>query len=374
MITKKIISNSDVWLEGKAIDQFNKTAELPNIKHAVAFPDLHPGKGIPIGASFVSEDMIYPHLIGNDIGCGIGLWQTNLKVHKLKIDKAFKKFTKFDKIEIDSNNAKNLLKSKNLATNFFSNALGTIGSGNHFLELTKFEEICDEKIFKELNLNKQNALILVHCGSRSLGSVVLRKYTDKFGGLGATIDSIPAQNYLEEHNQACDWATINRQLIAEKTMKILNCKGKLITDSMHNILKQYHENLWIHRKGATDILTNQIAVIAGSRGTFSYLVRAKNANIETAFSIAHGAGRKWQRSEVKQRLSAKYKVIDLQKTALKSRVICEDRQLLYEEAPQAYKKIDNVIKALKDANLITVIAKLRPIITYKKGVEKYDSK
>ena len=374
MITKKIISNSKVWLEGKAIDQFNITAKLPNIKHAVAFPDLHPGKGIPIGAAFISENMIYPHLIGNDIGCGISLWQTNLKVHKLKIDKTFKKLSKFDQININENNATKLLNLKNLSHNFFRSALGTIGSGNHFLELTKFEEICDKDLFNKLNLNRQNALILVHCGSRSLGSMVLNKFTNEFGGKGAEINSIEAKNYLNEHNQACNWATINRKLIAEKTCKILHCEGKLITDSMHNILKQFNNNLWIHRKGASDILENNITIIAGSRGTFSYLVKAKNASLDTAFSIAHGAGRKWQRSEVKQRLSAKYKVIDLQKTTLNSRIICNDRQLLYEEAPQAYKNIDDVIKTLKDANLITVIAKLRPLITYKRGILPNDSK
>ena len=83
----RIITSSKVWMEGLALNQFNKTAELAGFEYAVAFPDLHPGKGIPIGAAYIANNIIYPHLIGNDIGCGIGLWQTNIKSHKVKLDK-----------------------------------------------------------------------------------------------------------------------------------------------------------------------------------------------------------------------------------------------------------------------------------------------
>jgi len=106
-------------------------------------------------------------------------------------------------------------------------------------------------------------------------------------------------------------------------------------------------------------------LIPGSRGTFSYLVEPtaeQNANLH---SIAHGAGRKWARSDCKDRLSEKYDVESLQHTDLGSRVICEDKDLIYEEAPQAYKNIDAVVKDLVESGLVKVIAVFRPLITYK---------
>ncbi len=367
MNTKRIITNEKVWLEGKAVDQFNHTAGLENMQHAVAFPDLHPGRGIPIGAAFISKEKIYPHLIGNDIGCGIGLWQTDLKIHKIKLDKFYKKMNKFAQAEYPQNKIDQLLEINQLPKDFYTSALGTIGSGNHFAELLKFETINDEMLFSQLNLNHQQMLIMVHCGSRNLGSTILHDYTKKYEGKGINSNENDAQNYLQRHNQACDWAKINRHIIAEKIMQILHCSGNFVSDTMHNMLSPLTNNLWLHRKGAADALDNNAVVIAGSRGDFSYLVKANNPSYDSAFSLAHGAGRKWQRSEVKQRLSHKYKVKELQKTKLGSRVICSDRQLLYEEAPQAYKNISDVIEALVEADLITVIAKLRPLLTYKKG-------
>lgn len=106
-------------------------------------------------------------------------------------------------------------------------------------------------------------------------------------------------------------------------------------------------------------------MIPGSRGTFSYLVEPIGEQKDNAYSLAHGAGRKWKRSEAKSHLSHKFKVEDLRQTALGSRVICEDKDLLYEEAPQAYKNIDIVIQDMLDAGLIRVIAIFRPVITYK---------
>ena len=107
-------------------------------------------------------------------------------------------------------------------------------------------------------------------------------------------------------------------------------------------------------------------MIPGSRGTYSYLVQPTREQTENAYSLAHGAGRKWKRSEAKGNLSRRYRVEDLTKTNLGSRVICEDKNLLYEEAPQAYKNIDIVIQDMVDEGLINVIAIYRPVITYKK--------
>lgn len=120
---------------------------------------------------------------------------------------------------------------------------------------------------------------------------------------------------------------------------------------------------WLHRKGATPS-DQEIVIIPGSRGSFSYLVMPTGPQESNAFSLAHGAGRKWKRTDIKSRLS-NYSIGDFTHTSLGSRVICEDKNLLYEEAPQAYKKIDSVVDDLVNEGLIKIIAILRPVITYK---------
>ena len=106
-------------------------------------------------------------------------------------------------------------------------------------------------------------------------------------------------------------------------------------------------------------------VIPGSRGDYSYLVEPV-ASEASLWSLAHGAGRKWMRSECRERLSRRYAIEQLARTALGSRVICDDRDLIFEEAPEAYKSIGTVIAALQGAGLIRVLARLKPLLTYKK--------
>ncbi len=121
---------------------------------------------------------------------------------------------------------------------------------------------------------------------------------------------------------------------------------------------------WLHRKGAVSSNSDMV-IIPGSRGSFTYLVSPIGKQENSCFSLAHGAGRKWKRSDSKGRLKRKYNCESLLKTDLGSKVICNDKKLLYEEAPQNYKNISIVIDDLKNAGLIKVIAILKPLITYK---------
>jgi release factor H-coupled RctB family protein len=108
-------------------------------------------------------------------------------------------------------------------------------------------------------------------------------------------------------------------------------------------------------------------VIPGSRGTLSYLVLPTGETDHSLATLAHGAGRKWSRGETKGRLVERFRPEDLKRTPLGGWVVCEDKDLLYEEAPQAYKDVDVVVRDLVDAGLVTIIATLAPVITYKKG-------
>ena len=248
-------------------------------------------------------------------------------------------------------------------------AIGSIGSGNHFAEIQRIEKIIDDTLFEALDLDKSKVLLMIHSGSRGLGNTILRRHLDQCGAAGIDPDSSEGQNYISEHDRACAWAANNRQVVADRILELIGGKSELVCEAFHNILSPLENGRWIHRKGAVEACEKPV-VIAGSRGTFSYLVMPQNSGLDNAFSLAHGAGRKWKRNEVKARMSHKYKIQSLQQTDLGSRVICHDRQLIYEEAPQAYKNIETVIDALEDAKLIKVIAILRPVITYKKGDKK----
>lgn len=360
--TVKIIASEKTWIEDDAIQQLKTTAQLHGMTRVVGLPDLHPGRGTPIGAAFMSKSWIYPHLVGNDIGCGMGLWKTDLSVHKLKLDTWVSKLDNLDE-PWDGDTSK-WLSDYQLDSTSFDHSLGTIGGGNHFAELQKIESILDETVFETLGLSTKHFYLLVHSGSRGLGEFILRKHTD--GQAGLLEKSPEAIDYLAEHDKAVKWARVNRSLIAYRFLNCLKGEGAQVLDVFHNTVEPYSEDnqpYWLHRKGATPS-DRGLVVIPGSRGSFSYLVIPTGSQSANAYSLAHGAGRKWKRTDAKSKLS-KFRLNDLTHTDLGSRVICEDKDLIFEEAPQAYKKIDSVVSDLVNEGLIKVIAILRPVITYK---------
>lgn len=357
-----IIASDQNWIEGDAIRQLEITAALPGMERAVGLPDLHPGKGIPIGAAFLSKGIIYPHLVGNDIGCGMGLWQTDLSASKFKLDKSVRKLTGFE--EPWGEDAAQELVAYGLPEDLWPYALGTIGSGNHFAEFQRVEKVFDTALFEQNGLNKQSLKLLVHSGSRGLGQSILERHARKYGGEGLSVGAEEFDKYISLHNQAVSWAELNRRVIAKRFMGALRMDGERMLDICHNSVTP-HDGGWLHRKGAAPS-DKGLVVIPGSRGTLSYIVHPRLGTCDLSLcSLAHGAGRKWKRSDVKGRLSKRYAVSDLTHTPLGGRVICEDKALIFEEAPEAYKDVAVVIADLERAGLIDVVATLRPLITYK---------
>lgn len=361
-----LIASDKSWIEGEALRQLEMTANLPGMRRAVGLPDLHPGKGIPIGAAFLSAGVLYPHLVGNDIGCGMGLWQTEIASSKFKLDKSVKKLTGFE--EVWDGDTDTALRSHNLPETLWPNALGTIGSGNHFAEFQRVDTVFDQALFDDSGLNKGAIALLVHSGSRGLGQSILERHTRKFRGGGLDVGTEAFTEYVKTHNQAVSWAELNRKIIARRFMGALGTTGPRLLDICHNSVTPHEDNFsggWLHRKGAAPS-DRGLVVIPGSRGTLSYIVRPRPEAADFSLcSLAHGAGRKWKRSDAKGRLSKRYSVSDLTRTALGGRVICEDKALMFEEAPEAYKDVAVVISDLETAGLIDVVASLRPVITYK---------
>lgn len=378
-ITPKVslIASADTWIEGLAIQQLIKTSELTGMQRVAGMPDLHPGRGYPIGAAFFVKNKIYPALVGNDIGCGMSLWQSSAKVSKVNLTKMAKQFGNVEQPLDDSwsqviETRKN---EKNIHTHQHDRALGTIGGGNHFAEFQAITDVYDNTALTALGLDKKHLQLLVHSGSRGLGQSILVEHITQHNHNGLSVDDKDFTPYITQHDEAVRWAELNRELIAQRFLAAIRAKGNCVLDINHNLVSAKTINAcdgWLHRKGATPSDKGYV-VIPGSRGDYSYLVKplpaqnqdSQNTLNTSLFSLAHGAGRKWKRGECHGRLSHKYKREDLYQTALGSRVICGNKELLYDEAPQAYKKCETVISDMVDAGLITVVAKLRPVLTFK---------
>jgi len=361
----RLIASPSNWIEGAAVRQLEKTASLPGMRLAVGLPDLHPGKGSPIGAAFAVEGYVYPALVGNDIGCGIGLWRTGLSARKLKREVWADRLRNLDNAW--DGDAREFLGARGIEPSGCEHCLGTIGSGNHFAELQAVESIASPESCEQLGVTGDAVYLCVHSGSRGFGEAILREHVAQFGSGGLAAGTGAADQYLARHDHARHWASANRELVAVRMFERLKTVGTRLVDVCHNWVEQRDvagHRCWIHRKGAAPS-TGGAVIIPGSRGAFTYIVVPKEPGEQSAFSLAHGAGRKWSRSDSRARLEKRFSAKDLTRTELGSHVICEDKELLYEEAPQAYKNITIVIDDLVKAGLVEVLAVLKPLVTYK---------
>lgn len=361
----RLFASSNGWIEGEALRQLYAVAKFEGMRLAAGFPDLHPGKGSPVGAAFVTEGIIYPYVIGGDIGCGMALFKTDLVQRDIKLNRWAD--LRFDLEHPWEGDVQEVLAASELESTEFDQALGTLGGGNHFAELQMVDEVLDARAFKLFGLGKQQLVVLVHSGSRGLGESILRDYVDEHQARGSDAESFAVAAYLQGHDLAVGWAKVNRGLLAQRFVQQLGAEADLLWDGCHNsITSREHEGetVWVHRKGAV-AAEGEAVVIPGSRGSLSYLVKPLGDGESRAWSLAHGAGRKWARSEARQRMRERFGMHQLTQTPLGGRVICEERDLLYEEAPAAYKNIEDVVQELVDAGLASVIATFRPLLTYK---------
>ena len=359
----KLYATAGSWLEQRALDQLATVSALAEVFQTCAFPDLHPGKGIPICVAVATRKIIYPHIVGNDIGCGMALFATDIETRSFKMDRVWRQFDRYPTFaDIPIGGVR--------AIDQLDPALGTIGGGNHFAELTTIESIEEAGVLAQLGLTTGQLCILVHTGSRGMGDAILRQAITQFQAQqGLDVDSQGAAWYVREHDRALSWAAENRAQVAQRCLAAIGVKdsSRLVVDLVHNGLEQYllsGKSAWVHRKGAAKADTGPV-IIPGSRGSHSYLVQSLKADENSLFSLAHGAGRKWQRSATAGKLGARYTISSIRHTRLGSHVFCRDRSLLFEEAPEAYKNIDRVIADLVHFGLVRVIARFRPVLTVK---------
>lgn len=361
MNRSRVVASPSSWIEGEALRQLDATAALCGVQWAVGMPDLHPGKGHPIGAAVHCDGVVYPHLVGSDIGCGMALFASTTRVRKFNGQRAAKKLHGLE--DAWSGDADAMLSAHGVVDRAHLAALGTIGGGNHFAEVQAVDDVADREAFGGLGIDRDCVLLLVHSGSRGFGDKILRAHTDVRGAEPLVVGTDDAIAYLRAHDDAVSWGRANRAVIAERFGAALGLELRVVLDVCHNSVTE-RDGGWLHRKGAAPHDRGAV-VIPGSRGALSYLVRPTGDGAQCGYSLAHGAGRKWKRSEARARMRERYRMGDLVTTDLGSVVICEDKDLLFEEAPEAYKKIERVVADLVENGACEIVATTRPLLTYK---------
>eukprot|EP01006_Ploeotia_vitrea_P029746 TRINITY_DN62224_c0_g2_i1.p1 TRINITY_DN62224_c0_g2~~TRINITY_DN62224_c0_g2_i1.p1 ORF type:complete len:530 (+),score=53.37 TRINITY_DN62224_c0_g2_i1:42-1631(+) len=411
----------DSLVEGEAIKQLHQVGTLPGVKIVVGMPDLHPGRGFPIGAAVASEGQFYPHLVGNDVGCGMLLAETELKQKKANVDKMA---SKLHDLEFGfEGDTEPFLKQFGAKATECDKQLGSIGGGNHFAELQEVHEVIDRETFDSMKLSEEKLYLLVHSGSRGLGAQIFDSHMSKNGPTSLLDTSEDAKVYFEKHDNAVQWARANRFVIATRFCAQLSAPDfRPILDICHNsVLKKPWSldtqpkdtptstttttstqsasqpdeqdkskdeqepsstadstdiatatsevgccNYWLHRKGAAPADCG-VVVIPGSRGHHSYLVKpVESAGEKCGYSVAHGAGRRWARGHALQHAEGKgHQKSQYTTTKLGSKVICEDKTIMFEEAPDAYKDIDEIVTDLVENGIVSVVAIFKPLVTYK---------
>jgi len=434
-----------------APEQVANVATLPGIvRVSMAMPDIHWGYGFPIGgvAAFDEEEgVVSPGGVGYDINCGVRLLRTDLTVEDMRpkirevVDTLFANIPSgvgakgrlrltvgelnevldrgarwavehgygwhddLDRIEegggmksADSSKVSHKAKSRGLPQ------LGTLGAGNHFLEVQVVEKVYIPEIAKKFGITGEGQItVMIHTGSRGLGHQVatdyirvmeeaLRKYGIKVPDMQlacAPARSREVEDYFGAMCAAANYAFTNRQLIThwvrESFRKVFETDPEdlgmeVVYDVAHNIAK-YEEHvvdgkrrmLYVHRKGATRAFpagrpelsgvyrdVGQPVLIPGDMGTASYvLVGTERALHETFGSTCHGAGRVLSRAAAKRRFWGR----DVQKKLMGEGIYLRaaDMRVVAEEAPDAYKDVGDVVEAVEGAGISRIVAKLRPI-------------
>ena len=379
-------------IEDTAMAQAENLARHPALRHHVALmPDCHCGIGMPIGGVIAAKDAVIPAAVGVDIGCGMIAVETNIPAEKLE-DMRFRRAIhsrikelvpvgegKMHKDPQAWDGFEEYIDTKGvdaqLITKLDRHNLGTLGGGNHFIEIQKSDS--------------GFVWIMIHSGSRNLGKRIEELYQEKAMQLCelfytplpcSDLAFLPIQdeaghNYFKDMNFALKYAFENRQrmmatckdVIAEFVPEVSFIREVNIHHNYAAFEEHFGETLCVHRKGATSAKLDEIGIIPGSMGTASYIVRGLG-NEASFMSCSHGAGRKMSRTVACNTLTAAecdeaMKGIVCDRWHPVTRYGKGKKVLDLSEAPQAYKDIEDVISAERD--LVEVQVRLTPLAVIK---------
>lgn len=374
-------------IEPAALTQLKNTAEMPFIFHHVAaMPDCHLGKGSTVGSVLATKGAIMPAAVGVDIGCGMIAMRTPLNAAQLpdNLDKIRVGIERSVPLGAGAKN-KNLTKSAEVRIaelnkrahgveyKYFSDwmhQLGTLGSGNHFIE------VCLDEA--------ETVWLVLHSGSRGIGNQLAQKYI-KIAQKLMQQNDIPLKdrdlaylsegtadfkNYIRDLLWAQDFALLNREEMMDRALTELSKtiykesghEQELESERInchHNFTQlenHFGENVWITRKGAIQMKLGQMGVIPGSMGTRSYIVSGLE-NSMSFHSAPHGAGRRMSRTKAKAQFTLK----DLEKAM--GDISFRHSQSLIDEIPMAYKDIDQVMNNSKE--LVKIERTLKQVVNVK---------
>ncbi len=434
----------------RTLMQAMNAARLPSIVDAMmVMPDGHEGYGFPVGgvAAFDAEEgIISPGAIGFDINCGVRLIRTNLAYEEVKpkigavmdalfrnvpsgvgskfksgftmaeldriasegVEYAIKKGFGF-KSDIENTEEKGCMenadpsKVSQLAKKRGVQQLGTLGAGNHFLEVQRVEKEVDAKLSKAYGLYEGQTVIMLHSGSRGYGHQVCSDFLATFADYQrkngielpdpelayAFIGSKEAESYLAAMRSAVNFAFTNRQIMTDSIRKAFSevfgrsadaLGMELLYDVAHNIAKlEEHEvsgkkrKLYVHRKGATRAFGpgrkevpktyrefGQPVLIPGSMGTASYVLAGQEGAMRETFgSSCHGSGRLMSRHQALREIPMSKTFGQLDRKGVEIRV--RSRKLVSEEAMEAYKNVDDVVESIEGAGISRIVARLVPV-------------
>lgn len=388
-----------VWLsdrdeiEGACLTQIHNLSRLPFLHKWIALmPDVHAGKGMPIGGVIAADGVIIPNAVGVDIGCGMAFLQTNIEAklltntmtksgsllqciigdilrnvpvgfahHKDKqqckaVDEALLNVDKYkfvDKLIPEIENG------------YYQ--VGTLGGGNHFIELQTDDEglVC----------------IMLHSGSRRLGHQICDHFhnaarelntkwnssvPDEYRLAFLPVDTEEGQSYINFMNMALTFAQENRARMLDKVTELFTrwCERNLgLTPEYSNLINCHHnyaaledhygKNVWVHRKGAIRVRDGELGIVPGAMGSYSYIVSGKGCP-ESFNSCSHGAGRRLSRTKAKETYSVEQVILDLKETGV---VLGKNKKSdVAEECRFSYKDIETVIA--NEAELIDVVKRL----------------
>jgi tRNA-splicing ligase RtcB len=373
-------------LEGNTIDQINKTAELQVIDGIAIMPDAHIGKGSTVGSVIATSGAIIPAAVGVDIGCGMACLKLpfkidsfgNLKDLRHSIERSIplgknhnKRVTPTAKVLMETLGARSLFGAKQKDQKESALALGTLGGGNHFIE------ICGDQ--------NDDAWIMLHSGSRNIGKRIADFHINRAKGLfRESLDKLPDpdlaylvqgtkefEDYIHDLLWAQSFARLNREELLLRVLKdvsfslfkddrLLKMQKKLARiDCHHNYSAQEEyggKSLWITRKGAVSAKKGELGIVPGSMGASSFITVGKGL-VDSYCSSAHGAGRWLSRTAARE----KFKLEDLINQT--KGIECRKDQRVIDEIPSAYKNIDQVMK--DQADLVTPLFTLKQILNVK---------
>ncbi|HIP43625.1 MAG TPA: RtcB family protein [Aquifex aeolicus] len=439
-------------LEEDAIRQATNAATLPGVEKAIyVMPDVHVGYGFPVGgvmATNAETGIISPGSIGYDINCGVRLIATNLKAVDIapRIREIMNEILKnvpagvgsTSDIKLSKSQMKEVLvrgagwaidygfgfpedlehiesfgalpnadpdKASKEAYERGSDELGTVGSGNHFIEIQAVEEVYEPDVAEKIGIWEGQVVIMVHSGSRGFGHQVCTDYLrialkarDKYKiklpdpQLACMpFRSEEGQSYFKAMNAAANYAFANRQILGFKTANTLRkflgisweeFGYRLIYDHAHNIGKvEKHKvngkeiEVVVHRKGATRAFppmnkevppsyrdVGQPVIVPGDMGRASFLLVGQPNSMEMSFGTAcHGAGRVMSRRQAKEFV----REVGFEKVIGNLVVVARGKGTIMEEIPQAYKDVTEVVKVIDELKIAKAVAKLKPLGTLK---------